>query len=206
MGSDWEYSIIWEKHGHQLLLDHRHLMNFPKGKMLLEIGSDHGEGSTRPLATMAKELGLGFATVDMDPEITEKSKFVAEIDESFKNICGKGEEFIRTLDPESIAILYLDAYDTMPPGLQLPGDMKAPYISRMGGWDTRSAWRMHLTACKEADSRMVPGGLICFDDVWRRNGVMAYRSKGYLAIPWLLSKGYKEINFVEGCALYGKEP
>jgi hypothetical protein len=204
--SSWEYNIRWEKHGHQLLIDHSYLFkNFPKGKFLVEIGSDRGEGSTKALAELALELKLNFITVDMNWDIYKRAlEIVHEVNPTFAAECDKGEDFINFFAEEDIAILYLDAYDTMPPGFELPKDIKDPYIENMGRWDNFDAWNMHLQCCVVANKKLMPGGYVCFDDVWRKDNVWAKRSKGYTAIPWLMDRGYKEIKYVDGCILLRK--
>ena len=202
----WELNVTWEMHGHKMLLKHSALMtSFTAGKFFLEIGSDRGEGSTRALAELANKLDLIFITVDMDPSIYEKAlKIVKEINPKFSAECYRGENFIKLFGKEDIAVLYLDAYDTMPEGLDLPQDIKNPYIKNTGAWSNKAAWEMHLKASTRADERLIPGGLICFDDEWKKEGVWAKRSKGYTAIPWLFEHGYKEIDYVEGCVLLQK--
>ena len=203
---NWELTVKWDMHGHQMLLKHSDLMtSFPAGKFFLEIGSDRGEGSTKALAELANKLQLIFITVDMNPDIQKKAlKIVQEVNPKFSAECYKGEDFINFFKKDDIAILYLDAYDTMPPGLDLPQDIKDPYIKSDGKWNNEAAWEMHLKASMRADKRLIPGGLICFDDEWRKEGVWAKRSKGYTAIPWLLEQGYDELLYVDGCILLRK--
>jgi hypothetical protein len=203
--TNWEHNIRWEKHGHQLLLEHEVLLASPKNKFFLEVGSDRGEGSTKILAELAKRLQLIFITIDMDSNICEKAmKTVGAVNPRFSAECGLGENFIPLFEDESIAILYLDAYDTMPVGFDLPQDIKDPYIKNMGKWNNEDAWNMHLKCSIAADKKLIPGGFICFDDMWRKDGIWATRSKGYLAVPWLMEHGYEEISYVDGCVLLGK--
>jgi len=208
---NWEYNVQWEKHGHQLLSEHRSLIDFVKDNIVLEIGSDRGEGSTKTLALLAKDFNLKFITIDMNIDVINNvTSIVQSIDEKFDCFCYRGENFITTLSNNSIAILYLDAYDTMPENIDLPLDMKMPYLENLGNWNLESAWQMHLDACQRAHEKIVDGGLICIDDIWRRETLVsgyheyAKRSKGYTAIPWLLKNGYKEVCYVEGCILFQK--
>lgn len=207
MDDSWELSVTWVKHGHQLIIDNQKIFqDSHKGKILLEIGSDRGEGSTEKLALLAKQYGLWFITVDMNPEISIRcEKIVRDIDNSFISVCSKGEEYIANLPAESIAVLYLDAYDTMPPGYTLPPDMAKPYTKNLGGWNNDAAWAMHLKACQKGHNKIIPSGYVCFDDVWRKNRVWAQRSKGYLAIPWLMSMDYEEVDYVDGSILLQKK-
>ena len=205
MDNDWEYSVTWTQHGHSLLVDHKEDMaDFTTGLTFLEVGSDRGEGSTKVLAELALSLGMKFVTVDMDDAVSDKVRPVVEaVHPEFMAICAKGEDYILTLPDNSIAVAYLDAYDTMPPDRMLPADMAQPY-SRLGGWKNHEAWRMHLIASMALDFKLVPGGLLCFDDTWRKNGVWASRSKGYMALPWLLANGYREVAYVDGSILLRK--
>jgi len=195
----WEYEVVWVKHGHELLLDARDLVEKTKGH-IIEIGSERGEGSTALLATMAKELGRPFITVDMDENVASGAKEVLQkIDKNAKAVCQKGEDFLKEFE-EPIGVLYLDGYDTMPPGAILPGDLAAPY-EKLGGWSNEGAWLMHLKCVLETVKQVVPGGLVCFDDAWRRDCHWAERTKGYTAIPYLLMNGYHEIRYEEGAVL-----
>ena len=106
---DWERSVTWEMHGHQMLLKHSDLMtSFPKGKFFLEIGSDRGEGSTKALAELANKLGLVFITVDMNPEIHKRAvEIVEEVNPEFSAECYKGEYFIDLFKKEDIVLIRL---------------------------------------------------------------------------------------------------
>ena len=202
----WEYNIHWEKHGHTLLAEALLKTDLPLGTYIIEIGSDRGEGSTKILAEIAYSLQMEFVTVDVDPILCNSIKNILEnISPFFEAVCSKGEEYLKTeLKDNSIAALYLDAYDTMPPGLDLPQDMKEQYLVKIGPWNNQKAWDMHLESCKQANSKLIPGGLVCFDDMWRRDRKWAMRSKGYTAVPWLMSQGYEELDYVEGCVLLRK--
>jgi hypothetical protein len=208
----WEYNVKWEKHGHQLLfelLNEPNDFKFPPGKFFLEMGSDRGEGSTKVLAELANKLELTFITVDMNPELCQNAlKIVQAINPKFSAECDRGEDFIANFFGDGdIAVLYLDAYDTMPVGADLPSDIKEPYIKNMGKWSNEEAWNMHLKCSEIADKKLMPGGLICFDDMWRQGGMYghwAMRSKGFMAVPWLLSQEYEEIKYVDGCVVLRK--
>jgi len=200
MDENWDIPLGWEMHGDALLLKHLQGRIFQKGTSWVEIGSG---SSTLPLAQKSKELELNFVSVDLSSEYISLRQKLAEIDPNFKFMMLKGEDFLRSYtDPISIA--YLDGYDTAQLGWAPPLDMQSRYKS-IGGWaGNESSWQMHETCAKLVDKLLVSGGLICIDDNWRKDGAWSYRSKGRLALPYLISNGYKEVQYVHGAILLEK--
>lgn len=200
-----EFNLQWDAHGHDLLIRHRHDVEKAPGEVIIEVGSERGEGSTKALATLALELKKHFITIDMNPDISNSAaRLVSGISPNFESICGPAEEVLPAIKGR-ICLAYLDGYDTMPPGADLPQDLKEPYRRVLGGWSLGAAWRMHLDCSRVLEQRISPGGLISFDDVWKLGSDWALRSKGYTAVPYLLQKGYVELDYMEGAILLRRD-
>ena len=93
-----------------------HLATTPDG-VFVEIGSDKGDGSTLPLANMAKTLGQRLITVDIEQHIKGKLQYRYPNDPIIDNIdcvCAQGSQWAQEIFPNlklSVACLYLDNFD-----------------------------------------------------------------------------------------------
>jgi hypothetical protein len=197
MNINWDLDVGWVMHGDELLIEQLPNFKFTPWSLFIEIGSGM---SSIPLALQAKKMGLVFKSVDLSSEYNSLDNILKKIDPHFDFLKMRGEEFLKGIS-NSISVVYLDAYDTMPSGYVLPLDMQMRY-SEVGGWGgSEAAWLVHLEFVKLIDKWLVPGGLICFDDCWLNEDGWSFRSKGRTAIPFLLSLGYKVVKYVHGCVL-----
>ena len=85
--------------------------------VFVEIGSDKGNGSTLPLAGMAKTLGLRLITVDIEQQLMGRLHHRYPNDSRLDNIdcvCARGSQWAQEIFPThnlTISCLYLDNFD-----------------------------------------------------------------------------------------------
>lgn len=157
---------------------------------IVEVGCSReiieGQNSTVQLLTLAKELELPFAGIDLDQANIEALKRdYKDCDDTW--ITGKGEEVLRTWD-KPIAACYMDAYDfwhASHSGLRQQV-YKESYGSEI---DDAQCHSMHLEAACYCSDLIPSGGLLGLDDTWMENDI--WEGKGALALPWLLDQGWQ---------------
>lgn len=176
-------------HGHSLMIKILDSDLNIKGKTLIEIGTTreglHGQDSSSVFYKISKEYGIGFTTVDMDPENTKKIK---DRFPDINAICSKGEDFLQNFAGE-INYLYLDAFD-----FYHNNHSSKRLESYQKNLDTtindKSCHKMHLDCAKNCIEKMSAGGVIVFDDCF---GEKFETGKGVTAIPFLIDNGFKVI-------------
>ena len=164
--------------------------------MVLEIGSERGEGSTRWLQDLAQARGRRFVTVDIDP--ARQLDFLVP---GSSQVTASGSEFVRDQLPwfgDAVALAYLDNFDwTWDPG-NIPD-----WMHRQIDWyrnslntvmdNTSSQTEHFLQAVGIERVAAADGCLMVFDDTWRtREGV--YMGKGGMAANWLLHRGFSVVS------------
>jgi hypothetical protein len=158
---------------------------------LIEIGSTReklpGQGSTAVLAGLAQELGLPFATVDMDPANTEQARRDLVGFLGAQAITARGEEFLGSFK-EPIVAAYLDAFDIQH---GQHSDYRIERYREFLGTEitNEAASAMHLACATALLPRLVGGGLIVIDDTWPEGA--GYAGKGSTAVPALLADGFE---------------
>src|SRR4051794_36253798 len=111
----------------------------PDPGYLVEVGSERGEGSTRWLYRYAKQHGLRFVTVDVDPRQVERADRIAP----GKARQATGVEALRRLrTPVSVA--YLDGFDWIPHGAE-----NERWIARQQGRYRRMGMDMNNRNCQQ---------------------------------------------------------
>jgi hypothetical protein len=178
-------------HGHTLLLNYLGDKDLSDWKSIVEIGSTResieGQGSTKIIAHFAKQRGLHFISVDMDPDQTERAQSLFKAMQlDFSAIHAKGEEFLKSYSGE-LTCIYLDAFDY--DHGQHSSKRKDAYMRLLGVEITNeNAAKMHLE-CAKAIVNKAEVKIIGIDDTWRNYG--RYFGKGALAVPYLLQHSYK---------------
>jgi hypothetical protein len=158
---------------------------------LIEIGSTReklpGQGSTVVLAGLAQDLGLPFATVDMDPANTEQARIDLAAFPGAQAITARGEEFLGSFE-EPILAAYLDAFDIQHG--QHSDYRVERYREFLGTEITNEASSaMHLACATALLPRLADGGLIVIDDTWPEGD--GYAGKGSTAVPALVADGFE---------------
>ncbi len=194
------------EHGHALLMAHWQThppADIGRKRKLIEIGTTReevpGQGSTRKLAEVCKNLGLDFVTVDMDPRNgREAQQMFDRMGYDFKAVTSKGEDFLAAYDGE-IDFVFLDAYD-FDHGMHSE-IRQSRYEKFLGARiDEEACHKMHLDCAEALIAKLAPDGLICFDDTWQdENG--NWTAKGTTAMPFLLANGFEVIRKENKAAL-----
>jgi len=188
-------------HGHGLIEHFRpriaELIKGRPGLVMLEVGSERGSGSTQLLAEMARSLGLRFITIDADAEVAaEAAAIVTSINPSFEAHHALAEEFLASYEATDIAVLYMDAFDIVGDWPHKASTIES-YSRRNVELCNENAWKMHYAASRAAFKKVIRGGFVCFDDVWKDEGG-TWQGKGKTALPFLLQSGYQEAFYVQG--------
>jgi hypothetical protein len=166
-------------------------------KNIIEVGTTRekfsNQSSTVKISKACNSLGLGFTTVDMDPENTEvASKDLHNVNPNHRAVTSKGEDFLGSYKGQ-ISMLYLDAFDTVLGVNHHSSKRKKSYEENLNCDITNElCWKMHLDCCLHAEDKIELGGFICIDDIYNDED---YFGKGKTAIPYLLGTG--KYNIVE---------
>ncbi|MEI6125982.1 MAG: hypothetical protein WCQ99_05435 [Pseudomonadota bacterium] len=194
-------------HGDELILFCmpyiRHFLKKHQDLVLIEIGSERKKkkgGSTHQLAMISRKRGWQFITVDADDAASRiAGAIVKSIDPVFEAHHRLGEEFLKEYSKNNIGICYLDAFDIVTEGSRQEIIIKT-YERRHVAMTNQAAYAMHYAAAVHIVDKIIPGGFICFDDVWLDKHAV-WQGKGKTAIPLLLSRGYKIIEYTPNALL-----
>lgn len=200
-------------HGHFLLLEfvrnqfeYIRANSVAKKMVMIEIGTTRellgSQGSTEKLARYCNEKGIHFITVDMDPVNTDLAHDLLNlINPSFEAVNAKGEDYLATYKDE-IDFIFLDAYD-FDHG-QHSIERQTRYESVLGSKINDSdCHQMHLECVTSLTKKLSQHGVICFDDVWFKNGV--WQGKGTTAMPYLLKNNFKVVASSDNAAILLRE-
>jgi hypothetical protein len=160
-------------------------LHYGPGELILEVGTDRGEGSTGYLAS----LGVPLITIDIDADRLHDLGEQANV----RKVHGRAEELLADWDWDAveapIRFAWLDGHDWPYDGQD---GNEAEFYRRQyearGQLYNRPASRDSHLAIAQAIADYVPtGGVIAIDDTWRRhNG--SFDGKGGSAVPWLLAE------------------
>ena len=189
--------------------------------IFVEIGSsrDGDDGSTKVIASWAKQRDCWLITVDFDPRVSEalKKQFVvtvADANEAGRRpddvdiITATGEEYLtwyderrsNTDDKEPISLLYLDNFDWD----WHPLNTEAFVIEQQQRYDELGytmtnlmSQMVHLNQAILAMPSMAERSLIICDDTWFNEHWGHYSGKSGAAIPYLIGQGYRVLESEE---------
>lgn len=195
-------------HGDEMiLLNKEYIESFLKNKKdlaFIEVGSQRGTGSTYRLSRYANEQKMHFITVDPDENNSKGAGIIAkEVNNNFEAINELGEKYLEKYNANNIGICYLDAFDLIVESWPHVETTIQSYKKRNAEFTNEAAYKMHLEASVAIVDKVVPGGFICFDDVWK-NEKQEWSGKGKTAIPFLLNNGFVEICYYKNSALFQK--
>ena len=199
-----------QQHGHDLLIEYIN-KNIPKdevkNKLLIEVGTTRenvpGQGSTEQLAKLCKEKNIEFVTVDMDPHNTRWANFVSKKKNlGFEAVTAKGEDYLKN-DAPKFDFVFLDAYD-FDHGKH--SELRQTrYEKNLGSKiDETECHIMHLKCAYSVEEKLKEGGIVCIDDTWQDEDGN-WTAKGTLAVPHLLSRGFRIIEARNRAILMIKE-
>lgn len=152
--------------------------------VILEVGSERGEGSTQYLSN----LGPRLYSIDVDPEIYS----VVKDKENVIALLGRAEDVLASwdsiTDAASICFAWLDGHDWPYPDFA-PEYMRDQYEMRGQTFTQEASAASHELIASLIYSRIPPGGIIAIDDTWPIRG--GYDGKGRTAIPLLLRNRFR---------------
>ncbi|MEA2019620.1 MAG: hypothetical protein U9N59_14360 [Campylobacterota bacterium] len=188
-----------QQHGQDLLIDYinENIKDGEgKGKVMVEVGTTRenvpGQGSTLQLATLCKQKGIKFITVDMDAHNTRWANFISnKYDLNIEAVTRKGEDFLKN-DIDSFDFVFLDAYDFDHGNhSELRQSRYEKYLGSK--IDEKKAHRMHLKCAKSVVKKLKKDGVVCVDDTWQ-DEAGEWSAKGTLAVPYLIDKKFNIID------------
>ncbi len=183
-------------HGDEMILLNKKyiesFLNDKKDLAFIEVGSQRGTGSTYRLSRYAKERGMHFITVDADENNSAGAeKIVEDVDKKYEAHHQLGEIYLQNYQQKNIGICYLDAFDLVTDWPHKESTIDS-YKKRNAILSNEAAYKMHMDASEAIVNKVIPGGFICFDDVWLNNHKQ-WEGKGKTAIPYLLQNDYHVI-------------
>lgn len=203
----------------------------PQRDVIIEIGTERGEGSTQFFADLAEYAQMLFVTVDVNPDQLRDAVNI----ESHPHACAvlaRGEDFLERFDDmvdgvdgakANIKIAYLDNFDwwwsDVTPWEEHHVDFAAKFYEPFGlELNNDNSQATHLKQAQLVHEHNDPGSIIIFDDTWqhspegdsRMEGAYmkatfggTWDGKGGTAVPWLLEHGYEVLEHQVGEQVYG---
>jgi len=166
----------------------------PSG-IVLEIGSDRGEGSTAWLWEFCFQNKLDFHTVDIHKE--RCLKIQKEI-LSLNIHCMKGEDFLANTGYK-ISAVYLDNFDWIWEPLRYKNTKTPNWIheqveeyKKLGiEMNNHNSQITHLEQSIMIENLAAERCIIIFDDTWKNDEHGTYLGKGGAAVPYLFTKRFQ---------------
>ena len=181
---------------HTKLLEY--LPNLSDG-ILLEIGSDRGEGSTPFFAGLVYGTTRELYAVDPSDYVEQNVKYLVEQIPNVHFFKSTGEDFLKEFD-KKIAYAYLDNYDWNAAEDELTAtweewisDMINEYTQRGEKHSNEKCKQVHLEQAKLIAKLAADKCIIQFDDTYG-NLDEHLLGKGATAVPWLLDNGWKTVH------------
>lgn len=180
---------------HTKILDY--LPSLAEG-ILLEIGSDRGEGSTQFFAGLVYGTDRELYAVDPSDVVEKNVKYLVNKISNMYFFKNTGENFLQNFD-KKIAYAYLDNYDwnswedepveTWEPWVV---EMINEYTLRGEKHSNEKCKQVHLFQTKLIVALASKRCIIQFDDTYG-NLDEHLLGKGAYAIPWLIEQGWKTV-------------
>ena len=160
--------------------------------VVLEIGSDRGEGSTVFLARFCLRNNLDFYSIDFEKSAYERAKEIKGV----KAYNTTGENFLETIFPtinRKISFAYLDGFDYIYPGMKESLIKHQSSLYGKYGFELTN-YNSMLSHLYQVESIVKFASNRCYiliDDTWSV-GIL-YNGKGGFAVPFLLKNGFSVI-------------
>jgi hypothetical protein len=188
----------------------KYLDNIDDG-IFVEIGSSRNgdDGSTRVIASWAKQRKCWLATIDFDPLITQalKKQFddavvTGQVPDNVDFINATGEDYLKWRNSiaatednvEPISFLYLDNFDWNwhPLNTETFVLEQQQRYDELGYTMTNLTSQMvHLNQAILAMPLMAPRSLVVCDDTWYNEHWGHYSGKSGAVVPYLIGQGYR---------------
>jgi hypothetical protein len=167
--------------------------------VLLEIGSDRGEGSTQFFAGLVYGISREFYAVDPSDFVEQNVKYFVEQIPNVHFFKTTGEKFLQNFD-KKIAYAYLDNYDwnaaedePVDTWEDWVVEMINEYTARGEQHSNENCKQVHLEQTKLIANLAADRCIIQFDDTYG-NLNEHLLGKGACAVPWLIQQGWKTIH------------
>lgn len=158
-------------------------LTYQPGEVILEIGAERDEGSTKWLA----RVGPPIWVVDVDPEACTR---VARIP-GVLAMEGLAEKALIGWS-RPIRFAWLDGHDWPYEGPEYPpgcwDKQEAQYRARGQDYSQAASQASHLRIAELIADHVVSGGVVAFDDTWETS--TGWDGKGGTAVPYLLDRGF----------------
>lgn len=152
-------------------------------RVILEVGSERGEGSTRYLASLGPPLYSIDVDADSYEEVSRYTNVVA--------VLGRAENVLadwnRISNGAPICFAWLDGHDWPYPNFA-PDWMREQYERRGQIFTQEASAESHELIASLIAHWIAPGGIIAIDDTWTTSE--GYDGKGRTAVPLLLRNGF----------------
>lgn len=162
----------------------------PSRSIIVEIGSERGEGSTAWFDTVAKELNKDFYSVDVTDYA---STTLTHLENTNFIITSSGSKWAKD-NTKTISVLYLDNYDwisTMNSIRPIEQQMIDEYNNRGVSMTNFDCQREHLEQMVNCMPCMDEQSIVICDDTPFDKSSGVYFGKNGSVIPYLVIHGYK---------------
>jgi hypothetical protein len=169
-------------------------IKFESDEIIVEIGSDRGEGSTEWFDTIAKNNGVKFYSVDVDDYASRTRSFLKNTNFVITESGSKWAHEELPKINKKIKVLYLDNYDWLSPMDDLrPHEKKQVKEYKARGIDISNldCQREHLMQMIGCLPFMADRSIIICDDTPYQDHSGIYIGKNGAVVPYLLNYGYQ---------------
>lgn len=163
----------------------------PAPGVLVEIGSERGEGSTAYLASYAARHDLEFATADIDPETSRQA-----LEITLGAWHGTGASLLRKLKAP-ISIAYMDGFDWIPDGQGCERwieEQRERYAELGVDMNNDACQREHLKEARLIAKKAAERCVVICDDTFRESD--GWSGKGGLAVPHFERQSFTVVDSV----------
>lgn len=188
----------------------------------VELGVDRGEGSTQWFSNKAKDRGVDFYGVDMDPEQIQRATHalssktatvnpdgsinvvIGDLPQHITLIAERGETFLEQFQQQQpdkkISLTYLDNFDwDYWLGIEeeaFVAGVKQNYLDKLGAeMNNINSQLTHLLQAHRLVPLMSDNSIIICDDTWVMPQEGIFSGKCSAAIPYLMLHGYKILHY-----------
>ena len=182
-------------------------LSISNDNIVVEIGSERGEGSTKYLHQWAQKHNIDFYSIDVDDSASKNE----DLNGVKFQIVDSGHIWCRDTLPtlnKKIKVLYLDNFDwTDPANLIYPWlheliDLYAKRGVVMNNDNSKEEHRLQAQYCVPY---MDEQSIVIFDDTWMAHHTESgYEGKSGTAIPIFIEAGFKIMIGRDGLGLYGQ--